>query len=469
MTQDSPKVTVYVTNHNYERFIRQAIESVLAQTFTDWELIVIDDGSTDGSRAVIKEFRDHPKARLVFQEQKGLNVTNNIAYRLSRGEYIMRLDADDFIAPEALATLCGALDRNPAVGLVFPDYYHVDVDGEIVELVRRHDFATVDLLDQPAHGACTMVRKSCLDVIGGYDEAFACQDGIDIWLRFIERFEVRNINLPLFYYRRHGNNLTRNEGRLLSTRSEIFAKRAKAQAENRRTLGVVPVRGRAVDPGSMEMESLDGKPLIEWTVDAALASSTLDKIAVTSPDETVLDHIRNRYRAERVVALPRDPSMADLNTRLEETLRDTVQRMTNETGVFDYAVTLMIESPFRQGVDIDMAVNVLTVFELDSVVSVRPELDNFYQHHGNGLVPVRRTPQLRLEREELYREAGQIYGVRCQALLDGGQLVDGRIGHFVVHEPASVRLTSDWNWKLAESIAPTLKFRAETPRRAAQD
>ncbi|PCJ61683.1 MAG: hypothetical protein COA65_01660 [Rhodospirillaceae bacterium] len=454
MTEIKPKITVYITNHNYERYVAKAVDSVLSQMTDDWELIIIDDGSSDGSHAILEAYRDHPKVRLVFQDQKGLNVTNNIAYRLARGDYLMRLDADDFIAPEALVTMAGVLDREPNIGLVFSDYYHVDEDGELMEQVRRHDFEEVGLLDQPAHGACTMIRKSCLDVIGGYDEAFTCQDGVDIWLRFIEHFEVRNINLPLFYYRQHGNNLTRNEGRLLKTRSKIFAKRAQAQAKNRRVLCVIPVRGRSVDPESVEMEMLGGKPLIEWTIDAALAASNLSQIVVTSPDKAVLAHVETRYFKDKVVGLTRDPSLAGLNTRIEETVLDTLQRVTQTSEPFDYVVTLMIESPFRQGAEIDMAVDVLTVFDLDSTVSVRPELDVFYQHHGDGLVPVRRTPQLRLEREELYREAGQIYATKCTKLMDGSRLVDGRVGHFVVHEATALRLTSEWMWQIANAVAP---------------
>ena len=71
-----PLVTVYITNHNYEKFIRQAIESVLCQTMDDYELIIIDDGSSDNSRAIIEEYKTHPKILTVFQQNKGLNVTD---------------------------------------------------------------------------------------------------------------------------------------------------------------------------------------------------------------------------------------------------------------------------------------------------------------------------------------------------------------------------------------------------------
>ena len=100
-----PRVTVYITNYNYARYVRQAIESVLAQTDQDFELLVIDDGSTDDSRETISEYQGHPKIRIIFQENKGLNRTNNIALKAARGRYIMRLDADDIEIPFPYGTI----------------------------------------------------------------------------------------------------------------------------------------------------------------------------------------------------------------------------------------------------------------------------------------------------------------------------------------------------------------------------
>ena len=120
----SPRVTVYLTNHNYGRYLAQAIDSVLAQTMQDFELIVIDDGSTDDSREVIERYASNPRIVTVFQENKGLNVTNNIALRAARGDYVIRLDADDWLDPHALQVMSAMLDRDADVGLVFPGLLH---------------------------------------------------------------------------------------------------------------------------------------------------------------------------------------------------------------------------------------------------------------------------------------------------------------------------------------------------------
>ena len=88
----NPLVTVYITSHNYGKYIQQSVDSVLSQTFTDFELLIIDDGSTDNSRELIEHYREIENVKIIFQQNKGLNITNNIALRAAKGKYIMRLE-----------------------------------------------------------------------------------------------------------------------------------------------------------------------------------------------------------------------------------------------------------------------------------------------------------------------------------------------------------------------------------------
>ena len=136
----------------------------------------------------------------------------------------MRLDSDDWLDPHALEIMSNILERDKRISLIFPDYYEVDKNGKILRQIRRHNFKKVKLLDQPAHGACTMIRKENLLDIGGYDEEFNCQDGYYLWLKFIKKYVVRNVNLPLFYYRQHEKSLTKNNKKILLNRSKIISK-----------------------------------------------------------------------------------------------------------------------------------------------------------------------------------------------------------------------------------------------------
>ena len=98
--------------------------------------------------------------------------------RMARGKYIIRLDADDFLHKNAIQSMADLMESNKKLSLVFPDYFTVNKKGEIIDLIRRHDFKKVKLLDQPAHGACTMIKLDFLKQIGGYNEKFDRQDGL---------------------------------------------------------------------------------------------------------------------------------------------------------------------------------------------------------------------------------------------------------------------------------------------------
>lgn len=106
------KVTVYIPTYNYAHYVDKAVQSVLKQTMQDWELIIINDGSTDNTIDVLNRYKNNQKIRIIDQENKGLNVTNNIALRLSNGQYVMRLDADDYLDENALLVMSSILIPN---------------------------------------------------------------------------------------------------------------------------------------------------------------------------------------------------------------------------------------------------------------------------------------------------------------------------------------------------------------------
>lgn len=449
-------ITVYIVNHNYGSFIREAVNSVFEQTCQDFELIIIDDGSTDGSREIIEAYAGRDNVTPVFQHNKGLNISNNIALRMARGRYIIRLDADDYFDSHALQILSAQLDRDDELGLVFPDYYEVDEGGRILELVRRHNFDEVTVLDQPAHGACTMIRTEFLRELGGYDEEHRCQDGYDLWVRFIRRYKVGNVNLPLFYYRQHGRSLTRNEERLLETRARILSKGRNDRAQPLSVLGVVPVRGAVTDHNSFAMRPLGGRPLIDWTIESALRAERLAGLVVTTPDAKLIAYIRDRY-GDRVMTLLRPPSLAQINSSLEETYRHALQSCPGLLGFTpDALAVLYVDTPFRLPRHVDAAVDTMEIFGTDSVVAVRPEFDAFYFHRGDGLEPLRPSQSLKLEADALYRELGAIHLLRTGNVMSGGSVFGARIGHVAMDARYSHGIASEWDWEVASLMADRL-------------
>ncbi len=454
MTHAFPMVSVYLVNHNYASYLQQAITSVLEQTFHDYELIIIDNGSSDGSREIIEPFAIHEKVRVVLQDNIGLNATNNVAINMAKGRYIIRLDADDYLDEHALELMSGKLERDKKIGLVFPDYYLVDESGNLIEMMRRHDFSEVKLLDQPAHGACTMVRRECLVALDGYDELYHCQDGWDLWVRFIKKYGVANINLPLFYYRQHNNSLSGNEERILSTRANILKKNANNLRGTTNCIAVVPIRGEKLDSFSLALEPLGDKALVDWTLDAALAAEHITRVVVTSPDERVSNHVREKYKG-RVDVFKRDWKLALPNMSLDATLTTLFDEFPDKWRSFDAIALLFVESPFRTARYIDMAIDAMEIFQTDRVISVRRQRSSFYRHSGEGVEPLNSSKLLRHEKDELFEEVGGLCVVRRGALYREIPN-DKKIGHIDLDEISALHISSEWTWKIAQLYASTL-------------
>jgi len=443
-----PEVTVYIVNHNYGRFIEDSIKSVLGQTFKDLELIIIDNGSNDNSKEIIKKYSKNRSIKIIFQKNIGLNATNNVALNYSRGKFIMRLDADDYLDENALEIMYNKIKSDDKLGLVFPDYYLVDEKNDLIELVRRHDFTKVKLFDQPAHGACTLIKKEILTLLNGYNELYKCQDGWDIWLRLIKNYKVVNVNLPLFYYRRHGKNLTNKEKKLFKTRAKIFQNQL-VKKKLKKCFAIIPVRGTEIDSTSYQLKNLGKKKLLDWTIDEALDARRIEKVVVTTPDMKIIKHIKEKYGKE-VITFSRDFRLALHNTSLDETFSNLFNNFPKKLNNFDSLAVLYSDYPFRGSKYIDMAINSMEIFETNKVIGVRKQNTTVYRHSGKSILPLNKQGSIRLEKNEIYNEAGGIFIIRR-----GTNFTDNneeRVGHIDLDEISSWQIDSRLSWNLAKSI-----------------
>jgi len=453
----TPLVTVYITNYNYGKYIKQAIESLLNQSFQNFEIIIIDDGSTDDSKVIIEGYANNPKIKIIFQQNKGLNVTNNIAMRVAQGKYLMRLDADDFLDPNALLVMTNILESDEELGLVFPDYYNVDEHGSILNVEKRHQFdEDVTLMDQPAHGACTMIRKKFLQILGGYDEQYQCQDGYELWIKFTSKFKVTNVNTPLFYYRKHGSNLTTNEDKILDTRKRIkdhFVNKKFTDSPN--NIVIIPVRGTKYKANEIAMMKLGNQLVIDWLIQESLKAKKTRKIVVSSPSADIEEHIKKTYISDnKIMFHRRDESLARLNRTLSETL-DVIVSLKEVRDINpEIMVILSIEYPFIKGTTIDDIVNSMKIFETDSMISVREENITFFQHDGTGMKPILNQEKFsKLEREALYKHAGGIVATTTQHFLATKKTISGKVGHIVIDQKSAHAIKSKLDREIAKLLA----------------
>ena len=450
-----PLVTIYITNYNYGKFIRQSIESVLNQTEQDFELLIIDDGSVDNSREIIEEYRGNPKISIIYQKNKGLNITNNIAMRASHGKYLMRLDADDFLEPEAVEVMSKVLEQDDELGLVFPDYYYVDAEGQRIGEERRHNFEKeVSLYDQPAHGACTMIRLSFLKELGGYNESFTCQDGYDLWIKFIMHHKVNNVSSPLFSYRRHGNNLTTNEEKILNTRKKIKELFVEQHLQSLPTLAVIPVRNTFIRDVNWPLYQIDGKSVLERKVAECSRSKRIKSVVVSSSDREILNHCQEwsqRYENLHVIERPR--TFAQTNESLAKTIEQAVSYVQEQGTTLEAVMSVSLEYPFVAADVMDDAINTLVLFSSDTVLSVRPDNRTYYQHTGHSLQPILDQDKFtKLEREALYKGAGGIVVSTLDNFLKHQRLISGKISHVVVDQKTAFGVFSELDFKLVHAL-----------------
>jgi glycosyltransferase involved in cell wall biosynthesis len=451
---NKPLITVYITNFNYADYIENAINSVLHQSFKDFELIVIDDGSTDKSLEILETYKRNKNISLVYQKNKGLNKTNNVALRLGRGKYIMRLDADDYLVPDALEKMVGKMEANPEFALVFPDYYLIDEKNNVIGQVKRHNFTTgVTLFDLPAHGACTLIRRDVLLEIGGYDETFRCQDGYDLWLNIIVKFQVSNVNEPLFYYRQHAKSLTKNEENILRTRAKIKAKHySRLNKEPAKVLTIIPVRGSELDPRSLPHSLLENKKLVDWTIDSSLSADTVNATMISTPDLALIEHVKEKYRS-KVILEERGRGLARVNTGLEPSILNSVNKYCEQNEKPDLIAILFIEAPFRSSWYIDKAVYTQQLYNVDIVDGIREENEIMYYHNGHGLQPWKLESNLRLERESMYRRVGGLHLIRTDFLRDKQNMLSGKIGHITFDQKAAHVIRTELDWQIAQFLA----------------
>tara|TARA_B100001175_G_scaffold317750_1_gene336157 strand:+ start:2030 stop:3415 length:1386 start_codon:yes stop_codon:yes gene_type:complete len=449
----APLITVYITNYNYGKYLKQSIESVLNQSFQDFELIIIDDGSTDDSKTIIESYENNSKIKVVYQNNKGLTISNNIALKLSQGEFILRLDSDDYFHKDALTNLLSGFHSNK-IGMVFGDWYEVDQLGDIIERKQRHNFKkNVTLYDQPAHGACTMFRKSCLVKINGYDESITRQDGYELWLRFIQNFKINNINIPIFYYRQHNLSLTKDEKKLLNTRAEILESHAvKYSKKNKKFFAIVPIRSTEIDSRSKPFLKLGNKNLIDYTVEELLNTKNISKIIITTPSEKVINYINKTYNNKKIICLKRNISLSRINVPLTQTILESF-KVIDKINSFDSFLLISIETPFKRSQLIDSAINIKKIFDVDTVIGLRETDQLLYKHNGKGMVPLQKeNTKLKLESEQNYIKIQGLILRDLKDYLKTFDLTGSKIGHVIFDQEASLNIKSSLDLLFAEAI-----------------
>lgn len=207
---NKPRVSIVIPVYNREKYLGIAVESVLRQTYTDWELIISDDGSTDGTLELAQNFALHDsRIRVLTAEHKGAVHALINGFDAAQGEFIGQLDSDDLVEPEAIELTVKALDEHPEWGLVYSNYRDIDEQGQLLRVGWRCSipYNKDVLLTAFMTFHFRLIRKSIYQEVGGFDPNFDRIEDYELCLRLSEMTEIGKIDQFLYQYRHHPNSL----------------------------------------------------------------------------------------------------------------------------------------------------------------------------------------------------------------------------------------------------------------------
>ncbi|MDV2469864.1 glycosyltransferase [Acinetobacter chinensis] len=223
-----PLVSVIIPCYNHEKFIQESIQSVMDQTYSRMELIVIDDGSKDNSVQKIEEMRSACESRFehfqfIFRENRGLSRTLNQGLSLAHGDYFSTVASDDIMLPEKTVTQLDVFKKDPLITAVFGAHQYIDDESKVVSVkkgaYREFSFQEIFYHQHDIPASSQMIRLSYLRDIGGYNENTKVEDW-DLWLRLTES-GAKLVYIPdvIVGYRMHDNNLSKDKSLMFN---EVF-------------------------------------------------------------------------------------------------------------------------------------------------------------------------------------------------------------------------------------------------------
>jgi glycosyltransferase involved in cell wall biosynthesis len=219
------KVSIVLPTYNGSRFLEQAVRSILAQTFQDWELNIVDDASTDETPRLIDKFMAaDPRIRSIrHTSNRKLPAALNTGFAQAQGKYLTWTSDDNCYRPEALDTMVKVLDSNSEFAVVYSGYTIINELGEPVKYI---DAAPIkDLVKKNCVGACFLYRREVQDTLGGYAEDLFLVEDYDFWLRASIKFKLLPIHKDLYLFRQHPSSLTSTKKALINSKAcETLAK-----------------------------------------------------------------------------------------------------------------------------------------------------------------------------------------------------------------------------------------------------
>jgi glycosyltransferase involved in cell wall biosynthesis len=242
----TPTVSVLMPVHNAEPYLARAVDSILGQTFAEFEFLIIDDGSTDRSRATLERYAARePRIHLVSRPNTGYTIALNELLGLARGEFVARMDADDVALPHRLAHQVAFLRQHPDVVCVGSAVHFIDAAGRLLR-AGHPGMEHEEILKRALAGDCALnhpsvlMRRAALVSVGGYRPEFEPAEDLDLWLRLGEVGRLATLSEVLMQYRQHARSFSEQYQRRQLERSAAAVRDARRRRGLRSCEIVVP-------------------------------------------------------------------------------------------------------------------------------------------------------------------------------------------------------------------------------------
>ncbi|HIK58844.1 MAG: glycosyltransferase family 2 protein [Verrucomicrobiales bacterium] len=225
-----PEISIIIPTYNSARYVTEAIESVLNQTYKNFEIIVIDDGSTDNTKEVLHPYLSAGQIQYIYQKNKGPGAARNTGIKVTKGAYIAFLDSDDSWTKDSLEKRFELIRSSDNIDLVFSDYFYQQADGqEILSLKSKgfltqfsrfsdqekkgiifKDYSLEDIIELPFHmwTGTVLVKKTTITGVGSFRNDINVGEDTDMWLRLVKKSRIGFVDKPCAYYRRFRGRLT---------------------------------------------------------------------------------------------------------------------------------------------------------------------------------------------------------------------------------------------------------------------
>ena len=253
-----PEVSVIIPVYNKAKYVGETIESVLSQTSKDFEIVVVDDGSTDESPDILKKYVKNKRIVVYRQENRGCPAALNKGIGLSKGNFICWLSADDAWYENKLELQLREFENDPRLYLIYTDTDHIDENGNVVVKHIRSADEDVPLAVRVTsiNGSSVMFKRCCIGRIGLFDEELRCSNDTDMWHKIGRRFKMKRIPLPLIRSRQEGDRLSNNQEMMIKYYSFCLVK-------NNLPLELGLIRRLSKDPKLIELIFLEGKRYLQ--------------------------------------------------------------------------------------------------------------------------------------------------------------------------------------------------------------